>query len=162
MPRPSSPPDCRPEDLFWSQFGLPWCKMSLNLSWRNLGEDGTPPGFERAVSHVGKMARMGELMRRSNLFRALLALNLLLILGRVSLGAEPSTATGTAGAKGAAAGVFAQDVLPFLSKHCYACHGNGKSKGDLTLDQYRDEPSVEKARKVWDNVVEMVGSGEMP
>src|SRR3954447_6841614 len=105
---------------------------------------------------------MGDLMRRGNLFRNLLAMSALLILVRASLGAEPATAPGAAGAQGASGGVFAREVLPFLSKHCYACHGNGKSKGDLTLDQYRDEPSVERARKVWENVVEMVSSGEMP
>src|SRR5215212_6541463 len=57
---------------------------------------------------------------------------------------------------------FTRDVVPFLSKHCYGCHGNGKSKGDLTLDRFRDEQSVEKERKVWENVIEMISAGEMP
>src|SRR5215218_6550657 len=57
---------------------------------------------------------------------------------------------------------FARDVVPFLTKHCYGCHGNGKSRGDLTLDRFRDEPSVEKERKVWENVIEMISAGEMP
>src|SRR5579872_1732314 len=57
---------------------------------------------------------------------------------------------------------FARDVLPFLSRHCFACHGNGKSRGDLSLDRYRDERAVERDRKVWENVIEMVQSGEMP
>ena len=57
---------------------------------------------------------------------------------------------------------FAKDAVPFLTKHCYACHGNGKSKGDLTLDTDRDEQAVEKNRKVWENVLEMIRAGEMP
>jgi len=57
---------------------------------------------------------------------------------------------------------FERDALPFLTKHCFSCHGNGKAKGDLTLDQDRDESAVEKNRKVWENVIEMVESGEMP
>lgn len=57
---------------------------------------------------------------------------------------------------------FTKDVVPFLTKHCYACHGNGKKRGELTLDGYRDELAVQKDRKVWDNVLQMVRSGEMP
>lgn len=57
---------------------------------------------------------------------------------------------------------FAKDAIPFLTKHCYGCHGNGKAKGDLTLDADRNESAVEKNRKVWENVLEMVRAGEMP
>jgi hypothetical protein len=57
---------------------------------------------------------------------------------------------------------FATGVLPFLTKHCFACHGNGKKRGDLSLDGYRDDQAVQKDRKVWDNVVHMVRSGAMP
>ena len=34
---------------------------------------------------------------------------------------------------------FAKEVVPFLSKHCYACHGNGKRKANLALDAFKDE-----------------------
>ncbi|MEX2176828.1 MAG: DUF1592 domain-containing protein [Pirellulaceae bacterium] len=64
--------------------------------------------------------------------------------------ADPSTAT------------FAKDVLPFLQAHCYHCHGNGKHEAELTLDQYRDDASLQQNRKVWDNVLHMIRSGEMP
>ncbi|SIN98922.1 Planctomycete cytochrome C [Singulisphaera sp. GP187] len=57
---------------------------------------------------------------------------------------------------------FSKGAVPFLTKHCYACHGNGKTKGDLTLDADRDERAVEKNRKVWENVLEMIRAGEMP
>ena len=57
---------------------------------------------------------------------------------------------------------FGNDVVPFLARHCYACHGGGKSKGDLTLDKYRDEQAILRDRDVWEKVVEMVHTGEMP
>ena len=57
---------------------------------------------------------------------------------------------------------FARDVVPFLAKHCYHCHGNGKKRGELSLDRFHDEQDVQKDRKVWENVLQMLQSGEMP
>jgi hypothetical protein len=42
---------------------------------------------------------------------------------------------------------FQKDVVPFLTKHCYHCHGNGKRRGDLALDKYKDDESVQKDGK---------------
>ncbi len=57
---------------------------------------------------------------------------------------------------------FQSAVLPFLAKNCFACHGNGESKADLSLDKYKDDLSLIKDRKVWDNVVNMLEKHEMP
>src|SRR5262245_6207366 len=59
---------------------------------------------------------------------------------------------------------FATDILPFLQAHCFQCHGtdDGKNKADLTLNKYTDDLSVQQDRKVWDNVVHMLQTGEMP
>jgi len=57
---------------------------------------------------------------------------------------------------------FLEDVVPFLSKHCYSCHGNGKRRADLALDEFREENAIEKDREFWEVVLEMVRSGEMP
>ncbi len=57
---------------------------------------------------------------------------------------------------------FQHEVVPFLTKHCYACHGNGKRRGDLALDAYKDDLSVQKDRKVWESITHMIRSGEMP
>ena len=57
---------------------------------------------------------------------------------------------------------FAADVAPFLVKNCYSCHGNGKTRGDLALDKFKPDESIQKDRKVWENVLHMVRSGEMP
>ena len=67
-----------------------------------------------------------------------------------------------AAAREAARPSFEKDVVPFLAKHCYSCHGGGKNRGDLTLDKYQDEQAIVKDREVWENVVEMVRTGEMP
>ena len=64
--------------------------------------------------------------------------------------------------KEASATSFGKDVVPFLTKHCYSCHGGGKSKGDVTLDKYRDAQAVLKDRDVWEKVVEMLQTGQMP
>jgi hypothetical protein len=62
----------------------------------------------------------------------------------------------------APAGDFARDVKPFVEKHCVFCHNPEKKKADLILSAYRDDLSVVKNRIVWQAVVKMVESGEMP
>ncbi|MGH7223767.1 MAG: DUF1587 domain-containing protein, partial [Gemmataceae bacterium] len=57
---------------------------------------------------------------------------------------------------------FTKDVVPFLTKHCYACHGNGKKRGELSLDKYKNDEALQKDRKVWENVLQMIRGGEMP
>src|SRR3954467_6495914 len=59
---------------------------------------------------------------------------------------------------------FTRDVLPFLQAHCFHCHGmeEGKNKADLTLSKYTDDLSLQQDRKVWDNVLHMLRTGEMP
>src|SRR5439155_1618957 len=89
-----------------------------------------------------------------------------LLFGTLALAAVWATARGgappAAPAQTPPAAGFAKDVVPFLAKHCYACHGNGKRKADLALDKFTDDEAVRKDRKVWDNVLLMVRSGEMP
>ncbi len=62
----------------------------------------------------------------------------------------------------AAAPTFAEAGVPFLEKHCVACHGKDKQKGDFALHEFRDDLSVLRARKRWREVVEQVRSGDMP
>ena len=42
---------------------------------------------------------------------------------------------------------YQTDVLPFLKAHCFTCHGNGKTKADLSFDKYTDEKSMLADRK---------------
>jgi len=57
---------------------------------------------------------------------------------------------------------FTRDIVPFLKKHCYACHGNGKKTGELTFEAYADAAAVQKNRKVWGTVLQLLRDGEMP
>ena len=34
---------------------------------------------------------------------------------------------------------YEKQITPLLQKYCYGCHGNGKKKGDLSLDPYKQE-----------------------
>jgi len=57
---------------------------------------------------------------------------------------------------------FSSVGLPFLQKNCLSCHSGAKPKAELSLDGYKDSSSLIKNRKVWDNVVKNIISGEMP
>ena len=57
---------------------------------------------------------------------------------------------------------FTSVGLPFLQKNCLSCHSGAKPKAELALDGYKDSASLIKNRKVWDNVVKNIISGEMP
>jgi hypothetical protein len=92
-----------------------------------------------------------------------LALLILPVARTIAAADEPAPAPGPAAiAEEAAAARFASEVVPFLSKHCYSCHGNGKRKADLALDAYRDGRGIQENREVFENVLEMVRTGEMP
>src|SRR5436190_16473295 len=61
----------------------------------------------------------------------------------------------------AAADRFAP-VGAFLNAHCVECHGVKSKKADLALNLYKDEVSVLKDRKLFQQAIEMVHEGEMP
>jgi len=50
----------------------------------------------------------------------------------------------------------------FLQKHCIACHGPKKSKGDLRLDRLSRNFKSGVDGQVWAEVVEKINAGEMP
>ena len=64
--------------------------------------------------------------------------------------------------EGTSPGRFEKEVVPFLAKYCYDCHGGGKSKGDITLDKYRDGKELPRDRDLWEDVAELVRTGQMP
>lgn len=53
-------------------------------------------------------------------------------------------------------------VLPLLKQYCWDCHGDGANKGDLALDGYTNVSLVLRDKKVWDQVLRNVQSGDMP
>lgn len=50
----------------------------------------------------------------------------------------------------------------FLQKHCIACHGPKKSKGDLRLDQLSRDFKSGIDAQIWAEVIEKINAGEMP
>ena len=57
---------------------------------------------------------------------------------------------------------FESTVRPLLNKHCVACHGPEKMKGDLRLDGAAPDLANSKTRGVWEKVHSMLVRGEMP
>jgi hypothetical protein len=57
---------------------------------------------------------------------------------------------------------FSAAGVPFLQQHCLACHAGPKPKAGLSLAEFRDDASVLKDPKLWDNVTGMVETGGMP
>ena len=57
---------------------------------------------------------------------------------------------------------FADEGRVFVSKHCLECHGEKDVKADLSLFADKDASSILKRRAVWENVIEMVSTGQMP
>src|SRR5262245_9224222 len=55
-----------------------------------------------------------------------------------------------------------QRGVAFLTKHGAACHGEKVNRADLSLHTYRDDLSVLQGRKVLQNALHMLTTGEMP
>jgi hypothetical protein len=53
-------------------------------------------------------------------------------------------------------------VLPFLAKHCSACHNADSQEGGITLHQLTKVDQLLKERKTWERVYRMVNAGAMP
>ena len=57
---------------------------------------------------------------------------------------------------------FKTDVQPLVEKYCYACHANGKHKGDVTLDKFTHFAAVQSDRPTWENIADQLVSESMP
>ncbi|NLF67970.1 MAG: DUF1592 domain-containing protein [Candidatus Anammoximicrobium sp.] len=57
---------------------------------------------------------------------------------------------------------FLEAGVPFLKQHCLACHSGAEPEAELSLAEFRDDASVLKKHKLWDNVIGMVETGGMP
>src|SRR6187431_1953526 len=57
---------------------------------------------------------------------------------------------------------FESGIKPLLSEYCFGCHGNGKKKGDIALDQWRDEAAAVHDSATWQRVLKMIQDGAMP
>jgi mono/diheme cytochrome c family protein len=78
---------------------------------------------------------------------------------RSASGAEPLA---TAKRPAAPVAPFAERTRPLLAKHCFACHGDKKTEGDINLSRYGDNAAVAADRATWEAVLGAIESGAMP
>jgi hypothetical protein len=58
---------------------------------------------------------------------------------------------------------FQQTVLPVLSKNCLSCHSDRVHSGGLSLEIFRNDPSlIAQKHEVWAKVLDKVKAGTMP
>jgi hypothetical protein len=57
---------------------------------------------------------------------------------------------------------YSETIVPLLKQYCFDCHGNGKSKGDLALDQWKSEAEAVADPRIWKRITEMLDGHEMP
>jgi hypothetical protein len=76
--------------------------------------------------------------------------------------ATPVASTAKPGSADAKTALFLKNAHPILEKYCFKCHGNGESKGDVTLDKFNTAADVLKDRQLWETVLHHVTTQEMP
>lgn len=57
---------------------------------------------------------------------------------------------------------FTGEAVPFVTKHCLKCHGEKEPMADLSLAKDLDAKSLVIRRSVWESVVGMIETGQMP
>ena len=57
---------------------------------------------------------------------------------------------------------FTDKVAPFFEKNCVSCHGPKKKKGKVTLHDIQGNLSAGEGLGRWEDVLDMLESGEMP
>lgn len=57
---------------------------------------------------------------------------------------------------------FAKDVEPILFEHCYDCHGDGVSKGEVALDEFETPEQMLADLSFWEGIHHNVESQLMP
>jgi hypothetical protein len=57
---------------------------------------------------------------------------------------------------------FETEIRPFLSQNCFGCHNSSLKSGNLNLEQYTTNASIDADRERWMTVLHKLRSGEMP
>ena len=74
---------------------------------------------------------------------------LILVVFTLSLGENQSTS-------------FSREGTPFLKQFCFDCHAGDEPAAELALDAFTDNLSLIENRDVWDRVLDMLTTGQMP
>jgi len=57
---------------------------------------------------------------------------------------------------------YEKQVVPLLERYCFDCHGNGKKKGGLALDAFRNAEVAIRDQETWKKIMENVRGHAMP
>jgi hypothetical protein len=57
---------------------------------------------------------------------------------------------------------YEKEVLPILEEHCFDCHGDGTTKGDISLDSWDSPQSRISDIEIWKDVLKNVSLKLMP
>jgi hypothetical protein len=57
---------------------------------------------------------------------------------------------------------YEHDIRPLLAKKCFECHNTGTTKGDVNLDNYKEQGRVIKDGQLWLRVLEQIKTRHMP
>src|SRR5580765_1922896 len=60
------------------------------------------------------------------------------------------------------ASVYKSDVQPLLVQYCQRCHSGKHPEADIDLKQFASLQDVRKAPRVWQKVLEMLDTAQMP
>lgn len=133
------------------ETSCPVCQHSFQIPPDGSGPSAVPTRSARpSRGRIGLLAFAGLVVLAAAVF-AVFSKRTRLVPGRIaSAPVRPAAFT------------FGHDVAPLLNEYCFGCHGNGKKKGDLALDVYKDESAVLHDRKTWEKVMHHLQSGEMP
>jgi hypothetical protein len=58
--------------------------------------------------------------------------------------------------------IYQKEIVPLLEFYCFSCHAEGDSKGDFSMDEFKDLPTHLKDRKHWLPVWHNLRSQVMP
>ena len=57
---------------------------------------------------------------------------------------------------------FSEDGIPFLEQFCFSCHTGDQPAAELALNSFTDNPSLIENRDIWERVLDMLTTGQMP
>jgi hypothetical protein len=57
---------------------------------------------------------------------------------------------------------YVREVQPMVQKYCFGCHGNGKHKGDVSLEKFTTFAAIQSDRPTWENIADQLESESMP
>ncbi len=57
---------------------------------------------------------------------------------------------------------FSQNGALFLEQYCFSCHAGDQPAAELSLDSFTDDHSLIENRDIWERILDMLTTGQMP